>query len=374
MTILESAYDDADPLTNAHLYAACALVCRAWSVPAQKLLFRHVALRSGPACAAFALAVDPATPRGRMLGAAVRTMRATLDPSQPYALGQRAFARAVTLCPNLDTLSLALYGRDSASAAGTGADSGPAERPKVPASCFSERTLALLRSGPRIRALQLNNWSDDAAVLAQLLGVWPSLASLAIAGTPPQLPGSSPAPLPCTLAELSMNFQTQPSLEFVKWLLQNSKASLRTLEFAREPSLDMLEHLAADHGATLQSLALPTYCGHDGVAALRTCRALRELRVENAWVPPALVNALPGKMEHLAFGIDDTTALAPVVSAIKRSAALKAVTVHMWRGGEQNPKVNAVKIACARLGVELRITKDVRDFRAISRAVLDASS
>ncbi|KZT73359.1 hypothetical protein DAEQUDRAFT_762273 [Daedalea quercina L-15889] len=371
MNILETAYDDNEPRSNTALYTNCALVCKDWAVISQKLLFRNVSLRSQTAYIAFQSAVDRSTLRGRMLGDAVQEMQVTLDHNQPYRLSHRSFARAVTLCPNLQRLNIALYGRPDP---GSDLVGEPAvDRLKRSAPSFDDRTLAILRTGPSITSLQFSNWSDNSSSLAQLLDIWPSLKSLLISGTPPQLPSTSPAPFPCALEELRMNFQTSPSIDFMKWLLHNSQESLRLLELERDPSPELLEYLLHEHAPTLESLALPTCGGHEGVASILQCAALRELRIESPWVPPALFSALPAGVRHIAFGVDMDTSLQSVLCTIKKSdAELRVVTAHIWHGGERHPKLDALKIACVRKGVDLRFTRDVREFRAINRGVLDS--
>lgn len=368
MNILETAYDDNEPRSNTALFTNCALVCKEWSVISQKLLFRSVSLRSQTAYMAFQAAVDRSTLRGRMLGDAVQDMQVTLDHNQPCRLSHRSFARAVTLCPNLLHLSIALYGEP-----GPGEDlvgEPTVDRLKRSAPSFDDRTLSILRTGPRIASLQFSNWSDNSSSLAQLLDIWPSLKSLVISGTPPQLPSTSPAPFACALEELRMNFQSAPSVDFMKWLLHNSQQSLRMLELERDPSPELLEYLLHEHAPTLESLALPTYGGHEGVASILKCAALRELRVESAWAPQNLFSDLSNGVQHIAFGVDMDTSLQPVLRTIKKSDALRVVTVHVWHGGERHPQMNALKIACARQGVDLRFTRDVREFRAINVRVL----
>ncbi|KZT02203.1 uncharacterized protein LAESUDRAFT_431017 [Laetiporus sulphureus 93-53] len=369
MHILEMAFDDAEPESNVQLFKNCSLVCGEWSVIAQKLLFRHVTLRSEAASVSFLQAVDRSTARGRMLGNAVQYMRVVLDHNQPNALSQSSFARAVTLCPHLYDINLALYGQGGPGEDVVGAPD--ANRMKRSAPSFDESTLELLRTGPRIASLQFSNWSDNSSSLEQLLSIWRSLTSLTISGTPPRIPLTYPAPFECSLEKLRVNFQTTPSVDFMVCLLRKSRDSLRVLEFERDPSPEMLEYFVHYHAAKLESLALPTCSGSDGLAAIAQCSSLRELRVENAWVPPSVFKMLPDTTEHVAFGLDMDTGLSPVLQTIKRSETLRAVTLQVWHGGERHPQLNAVKIACARQGVSLRMTTDVREFRAISRGVLD---
>ncbi|KAL7284958.1 hypothetical protein ACG7TL_000047 [Trametes sanguinea] len=365
MTILESAYDNEEIHSYNALLKNCSLVCKKWSFAAQKLLFRHVTLSTQTAYIAFQGAVDRTTPRGRSLGDAVLRMKVILDQNQPYRLSHRSFARAVSMCPNLYELSVSLYGE-----CGPGLDIvglPDASRMKRSAPSFDQSTLSILRAGPRISALQFCNWSDNSSSLLQLLDVWPTLSSLDISGTTPRLDNDTAQPFPCVLRELRMNFQTSPSMEFMRWLLHNSTGHLRVLDLAREPSPDLLEYLVSEHGTALESLGLSTCGTREGAAAVRRCAALRELKIEGAWASPVLYKTLPSGLQHLAFGVDSNTSLKPVVEAIKRSTDLRVVTMHIWRGGEKHPQLADITLACARQGVELRVTRDVPAFRAMTR-------
>ncbi|KAJ7150412.1 hypothetical protein C8R46DRAFT_504029 [Mycena filopes] len=356
--VLESAHDPA-------ILTQCALVCRDWSVPAQKLLFSAVTLASQTSCLAFAAAVHPATPRGRMLAAAVVRMRVVLDHNQPFGLDQHSFANAVIACPNLIDLSLALYGCASPGKDLVGLPD--LLRMRRPAPSFDETTLDLLRSGPHIRALTFANWSENQSSVSQLLDVWPSLKTLTVSGTPPNLPGSS-SPFACALEELRMNFQTSPSVDFMKWLLHNSAASLRTLELEREPSPELLDYLVQAHGETLRSLALPSVTSHDHARAVHKCTQLQELRVEHAWATPLLYKRLPAGLQHMALAVDQDTALQPVLDAVRSGKNdLRSVTLQVWESGEQNPQLPVLQMLCAYRGIELEMTKDIRVFRALGR-------
>ncbi|KAI0756108.1 hypothetical protein C8Q80DRAFT_1092569 [Daedaleopsis nitida] len=365
MTILEAAYEEAEPPACNAVLKNASLVCKAWSSVSQKLLFRNVTLRTQTAYIAFQEAVDRATPRGRILGDAVVRMKVVLDQNQPYRLSHRSFARAVSLCPNLYELGVALYGEGAPGLDIVGAPD--ASRMERSAPSFDERTLAILRAGPQISALQFSNWSDNSHSLLQLLDVWPSLTSLDISGTTPQLPSDTVEPFSCALRELRTNFQASPSIEFMRWLLHHSTGSLRVIDLAREPTPDMLEYLVSEHGHTLQSLGLPACGTHEGAAAVRRCADLRELKIENAWASPMLYKGLPPALQHLAFGVDADTPLQPVIQAIKRSEVLRAVTMQVWHGGDKHPLLAAVRIACAVKGVELRLTNDIPAFRAMTR-------
>lgn len=363
LNIMEAAYYNDNLEPNDELLKHCALVCRDWSTPAQKLLFRSVTLRTQTAYLAFRHAVDRSAGRGRMLGDAVVRMRVVLDHNQPFHLSQRSFAHAVTLCPNLYELNLALYGCGAPGQDIVGVPDVSRMRRSAPS--FDECSLALLKSGPRISALNFSNWSENSQSITQLLDVWPTLKSLAISGTPPQLSSASSEPFPCALEELRMNFQTAPSLDFMKWLLHNSTDSLRILELEREPSSALLDYLVESHGATLESLALPACGTHDHALAIQHCQQLRELKIENPWASPMVYRKLPQVLQHVALGLDRSTALQPVLEIVKSRESLKVVTVHVWEGGDFHPQLSALKIACAYRGIDLRMTRDVRVFRTM---------
>ena len=364
MTILEAAYDDQDVISYNALLTNAALVCKGWSNVAQKLLFRHVTLSTQTAYIAFQAAVDRTTPRGRMLGDSVVRMKVVLDQNQPYRLSHRSFARAVSLCPNLYELGVALYGEGAPGLDVIGSPDESRMKRSVPS--FDQTTLAILRAGPQISALQFSNWSDNSDSLLQLLDVWPSLTSLDISGTTPRLPSETVAPFPCAIRELHTNFQVSPTIEFMRWLLHNSTESLRVLDLAREPSPDMLEFLAAEYGPTLESLALPACGTHEGAASVQKCTELRELKIESAWAAPMLYKGLPHGLQHLAFGVDADTPLQHVIQAIKKSDDLRVVTMQVWHGGERHPQLPNLRIACALKGVELRQTNDIPAFRVMT--------
>lgn len=366
LCIIEAAfYEDHEP--DEDLLKSCALVCRAWSGLAQKLLFSRVTLRTQSACESFSGAVKRSTERGRALGNAVIRLRVVLDHNQPYGLTQQSFGLAFTMCPNLYELNIALYG---CAAPGEDVVGIPdITRLRRPAPSFDDQTLSLLKSGPNITALQVSNWSENRHTVAQLLDLWPTLKSLSISGTPPQAPPDSPEPFPCSLEELRMNFQSPPSIDFMNWLLHNSLDTLRILDLEREPPTQLLDYLVNAHGHTLHSLSLPSLNDHTRV--LLKCQQLRELRIEAPGALGKLHKELPETLEHIAFGLDRNTALQPVLEAVRSNDSIKSVTVNLWNGGELHPQFSALKISCAYRGVELRVTSEIQTFRAMTvRAVL----
>ncbi|KAG5644158.1 hypothetical protein DXG03_009053 [Asterophora parasitica] len=364
LSIIEAAaYDSATP--DEALLKQCALVCRAWSLPAQKLLFSSVTLRSETACSSFRGAINPSTERGRVLGSAVVRLCIIMDHNHPFGLSQHSFANAVTSCPKLFELKLALYG---SAAPGEDLIGVPdVSRMRRPAPSFDDHTLSLLRSGPMISALQFSNWSENQHSITQLLDVWPALKYLAISGTPPQPPSPFLEPFRCSLEELRMNFQSPPSFDFMNWLLHNSSDTLRILAFEREPSTQLLEHLTNVHGATLSSLSLPSCHLPDHASAVQKCHQLRELRFENPMVSPKLWKAIPTTLQHVALGVNINTSMQPVIDLIKTSDSLKAVSICTSSNGAQHTLFPVVKMACAYQGIGLSVMHDIDTFRSQMR-------
>ncbi|OJA11861.1 hypothetical protein AZE42_03259 [Rhizopogon vesiculosus] len=368
LTIMEAAYFDENNDPDVDLLRNCALVCRAWSVHAQKLLFRRVRLCSESAFASFSEAVDRRLPRGRLLGDTVIQMRAILDYTQPGCLTQTSLAMAVSHCPNLYGLDLAQYG-----CMAPGKDvvaSSAQERMPLHAPSFDEHSLALLKAGPRITALHFSSWSDSDQSVLQLLQIWPSLKSLSITGTPPVLsPSVTYEPIPCTLQEFRVNCQREPSKEFLSWLLHHSaeEKSLQVIDLERQPTSELLDYLVEKHGEALHSLAIPSFAMHEHAHAAMRCRSLRELRTESSWSSPVVCRQMPESIQHIAFGLDMDTVLTPIINLVNTRDELQAITVNIWRDGDHHPQLPSLKMACAYRGVDLRLTRDVRQMRMMVR-------
>ncbi|KIL00809.1 hypothetical protein PAXRUDRAFT_128969 [Paxillus rubicundulus Ve08.2h10] len=363
--IIESACFDDDTIDAAFL-GVCSLVGKSWTLPAQKLLFKRVQLCSQAAYNSFACAVSSSTQRGRVLANSVLQMRVVLDNNQPGPLKQACFARAVTLCPNLRELNLALYGCGEP---GKDVVGSPAlERMRRPAPSFERSTLDLLRTGPSITSLRFSNWSDNGQSIVQLLDIWPSLTSLSITGKTPHFsPGLTHPPYACPLTRLTMDCQLEPSLDFLQWLLHGSSQakSLRAIDLDRQPSLDLLDYLTRTHGESLRELALPSCRTLEHANAVIRCHSLRDLRTERASTSPVVFRKLPAGIRRIAFGMDEDTPLQHVIEAVNTRDELDTVTVNLWGRGGSHRELSRLKMACAFRGVDLRITSDVRVHRAM---------
>ena len=274
-SFIESASSSLGNEDRINFLQSCSLVSKSWSTAAQKLLFARVTLRTQRSFESFMSAVDRTTIHGRILGDAVTRLHVVLDHNQPSGLHQHSFALAVTACPNLHELDISLYGFVEPGKDIVGTQDISRLRRSAPS--FDEHTLSLLKSGPNIKALRFNNWSENQHPCFQLLNVWSSLQFLSIGGTLPQDLQNSPPPFLSKLHEVRFNFQTAPSIEFVKWLLHNSVSSLRVLKFDRDPCCDLFEYLTDVHGPQLYSISFPSISSPDLALNLQKCDQLREI-------------------------------------------------------------------------------------------------
>ena len=350
VAILEAAYATGNTINDTKTLASCALVCKDWSIIAQRILFRNVSLSSEPQLEGFMAALDRSTPRGRVLAQTVDSLHCVVDTKQPRGISQDAFARAVLHCPNLSALSLAVYG-------------GSVTRAKASSLFFDDDTLSLLQTGPRVTALRFDNWSDDAYALSRLLEAFPRVRNLAIAGTVPALYAPAEVPAACALDRLEMNFQNSPSIEFVQWLLDSS--TLRALDCKRSPAPQLLEYILRTHGETLESLSLPSCASCECADALSRCVRLQELRLEDLWTASNAHLEVPSGLARLAFALRKDSALDAVVAAVRHSSALDTITVHVAPDARAHAQLPDLQIACALQGVALDVVPDLQTLRAV---------
>lgn len=358
--ILDAAYLGEDLKPDVGLLKSCALVSKAWSVPAQKLLFRNPTLSSEPACTAFSAATDLSTAHGRTLSNSVLSLKVTLDPNQPSGLSRSSFARTVVSCPRLHSLELSIYGSTSALQDPDTAGSPDGSRVQRTGSLFDDSIVSTLKTSSSITTLTLHNYSDNTHHLAQLLEIWPAVTSLTISGTAPTI-GLGVGPVP-SLEHLRLDFQSHPTSVFIAWLLSTSTNTLRALDLVREPPPEILS-LLTQGTYPLKSLRIPT-CR---VPAVKKLHALTELITESPWAPSSGVYAsLPHDATHIGLGVDKNTELGKILTLIRSRPAMSHVTVHLWNGAERHPQMPDLTWVCAEAGVQLRVTRDIRVYRRLS--------
>ena len=320
------------------------------------LLFRHISIRSHVAFSALSNAISSNATRGKRLARHVRSLSAVLDPQQPGCLHALSFAHAASLFPNLSELDLAFYPPPKLYPLN--------EREGKPFFALEDEALSILRSGPRITALRLANWSNDASLLGTLLSLYHrTLRTLSLRGRSASF--SVPPPLSTPSCPLSLTLE--PSLALVPalmgWLTDPSNPPLvRALEFIRQPEPAILAALLAAHGATLNVLALPTLTTTDAaVVSAHGCPHLEAIRTEHPYaaLPPRLLSA---RLRHVALAA--APALALVREEARARGRLESMSVVLWRGdGEERANVRVLKVLCAQLGIRTEFERDVVAFR-----------
>jgi len=159
---LEAGYYTHDSQQDTHFLPIASLVCRSWSRPAQVLLLRRIASLTSGFCDSIS---------------SNRSCRKNLACHvQPGCLQLRSFAHAISLLPGLTILDLACYSRPSSSSY---------QHDSKPFVVLRDEKVSILRGGPAITVLRVENWSDDTSVLDKLLNLYhPSLCTLSPCAAP----------------------------------------------------------------------------------------------------------------------------------------------------------------------------------------------
>ena len=341
---------------------SAALISKAWSRPAQTLLFRHVSIRSQKTFKALFNVIYSDATLGKRLAQHVRSLSAVLDPQQPGRLHEVSFAYAVSLFPNLSELEITFYPTPKPCPSSEREGDFPSR------SALEDKALSILRSGPCITSLRLANWSSDTSLLGKFLSLYHrTLRTLSLHGTPTSfyLPRSSPffsAPLSPLDLTLEPSLAAAPAL--ADWLANpGTGPPVRALEFTRQPEPAVLAAMLATHGASLTALALPTLTIADAARiAAHGCPRLEALRTEHpyATLPP---RPLCARLRFVALAA--SPALALVREEARNRGRLQSISVILWcDGAEELETVRVLKALCAPLGIRAEFERDVVAFRA----------
>jgi hypothetical protein len=309
-------------------------------------------------------AISSHATRGKRLSQHVRSLSAVLDPQQPGYLHAHSFAHAASLFPNLLELDIAFYPPPKPFPSN--------EREGEPFIALEDGALSMLRSGPRITALRLANWSNDTSLLGTFLSLYHgSLRTLSLRGTPASfsVPSTS-TPLSAPRCPLSLTLE--PSLALIPVLMTwltgpNNPLLIRALEFMRQPEPVVLAALLATHSGTLMALALPTLTVADvAVVSAHGCPRLEALRTEHPY-SALLSRPLSARLRHVALAA--VPALALVHEEARARGYLESMSVVLWRGDEEEREtVGVLKALCAQLGIRVEFERDVAVFRERFRA------
>ncbi|KAJ8589392.1 hypothetical protein M405DRAFT_211962 [Rhizopogon salebrosus TDB-379] len=360
LCVLESGYYTPKGKPNYRYLKACALVCRAWSGPAQTLLFRSVTQLRNQNILTFQAALLSSAAQGRPLGNCVRTLDILTEAYGDKYFGLQIVAELLQACPQLCELALGIFGMR-----------------------LEEETLEKLRgTGQRLKAFNLVYFGGELPILYNLLGIWPTIQFLKIGcwtgSTPlpwdiaasPMLQGNANdtgEPAWRNGAEICLHdlaLVMTPAPEVLTWLLASSADSLRILDLREAPRLTG-RNILARHAPQLRSLRIASY-NNDTVALLRMCTALKELVLYELELPPRcpLAPNLPPTIEHLCFTIhhptnpitrqplipSHRTALQPLIDAVDVLPNLKVLTC--GKGMRRLP-CEVLERRCKMKGVEM---------------------
>ena len=413
---------------------SCSLACKAWSIHAQKMLFRSVSISTHRQYTTLVAAFQSHAPdrtstmvvrrsnlaklpmslipgiqnfpptlgfaHSHVLRRSVIELNVIIDSNQPDGLTFPQFSHLVSLCPNLRKIGISAFGMQPHGMVAQGVvHQWQMSRlaPPVPDEVLEE--LRNAHNNSRVSELRVHDWSDNSGVLTQLLGIWPHITSLRIAGKLPTtnqgIDSTSFAgtldTAPRALETLSLNCHTgtEPAVDFVKWLLAGSRRTLRRLEFSKEPSTKLLEDIFSRSTFPLDSVSLPSCAcpavgqiirdrlGPTSIRVLNhheidedntfvRAQGLKELFVQDPLTPlEFLVSVVRSEtVQSIGFGVDGRTDLSSIARAIKAQTGLKRVAVWFCGRGGDNLELAGLRIACAIKGIELEETRDIRKFRA----------
>ncbi|KAG0698378.1 hypothetical protein DFH29DRAFT_878052 [Suillus ampliporus] len=334
-----------ETMPNYALLKAVALVCRAWSGPAQTLLFRSAYFRhsSSKKSLKFHAALLSSATRGKVLADHVRTLDLSIGRiTHEEVYSPDDFAMLLKACPQLYNLVLMICGIEK----------------------LEEETLKKLGdAGRQLKALDLLGSSP---IFSQLLKIWPNIQFLKIRYEAnalwPRTNGAQVLRRDTDAGDLEWAQQpgaevclydlalpTCPTPDFLTWLLASSADSLRILELRGIAGTTQRDILAL-HAPRLRSLRLFHYDIHSA-ALLHMCTALEELVVNLMPTPVPPASDLPPTIEHLSFSYHRNS-LQPVIEAVDALPKLRVLTC------DSNAKQEVVdykilKAKCRVKGVEI---------------------
>ncbi|KAI0063821.1 hypothetical protein BV25DRAFT_365339 [Artomyces pyxidatus] len=339
--VLDDVFDYSESATHYGTIAACALVCRLWTLPSQRILFRVVELSSSPRqrhkTASFLQAITNA-PR---LGAYVRSISG-IHVSNSSQLGihhtrTSQFLTMLSFCPQLVELGLTI-GQDK----------------------FLPNTLSRIAELPvRITHLSI---ASTFRVLAQLLTVWPCVRFLHLGdglygGTPPE---HRP---PFRLEGFSYHSDVAHSA--IRWLLPPALAESGTSLLALDTSPRYLYQgstadIFAAYAPHIRSLTVKSK-----LPAMEALTALEQLILHREPVEPF---TLPGTIKH--FGFEPYETIHGFESFLRITAALTSVPRLSIFTVNENVSQNdqsRLKEICERKNIQFRVATTIAIPRFMDR-------
>ncbi|RDX42489.1 hypothetical protein OH76DRAFT_1411072, partial [Lentinus brumalis] len=327
--------------------SSCALACRAWSGPARKLLFRHVALRGmhqSRGHLSFLEATDPRSERGRTIAGHIRVLEVFLGDKAGLDLDDADLADIIERTPRLYELVLRVTGIHQFT-------DGAMQKLGSLASAGTQVQTAegVEAVGPvRLRALTILSCGIQSPILFQLLSIWPTVKFLHIGvEIAPPAPHWRP-----TFKLYQLTLMRTPRIHIMHWLLSSSMDSLRILSFRDLPGKDF-DPLLEQLGLKLRSLRLMNY-NLRAASVIKQCPNLEELIIVQL-SPFMKLGNLPQTLEHLScrnLPAEDQS-LGSVVEAVDGLPKLRVVTCD--RRAREDEQFGDLERLCTSKRIELFI-------------------
>lgn len=321
-------YNDRQQPDQATL-SACSTLCKAWSGPAQRLLFYSVRWNTAQAMTLISLP----NPHTQSLLSSIRCLDLDISIGNTDAVAD--FIAVIAHCMGLYELVLRFSRLHALGDAAVEELRRLAERPEA----------------RPLRALRLPSFGIQSPVVYQFLQIWPSIQFL-------RLGQELAAPHPRTWApqfhlyELTLLRVHTRNVAAIEWLLSASVGHLRILHLRDEPGTSYNEIFQV-HGPYLESLRLYNHNKRTGTL-LRMCPKLKEFSITllSSFIP---LDGIPPTLEHLSFRNYDwatNESLYPIINALDGLPRLRLITCDP--NGTSHPHWGTLRDQCTRRGIILK--------------------
>ncbi|EIW81509.1 hypothetical protein CONPUDRAFT_144251 [Coniophora puteana RWD-64-598 SS2] len=354
LSILEKTYYQPDGRPDQPLLTSAALVCTAWSAPAQALLFRTVTSLKATNVTAFYAAVGQDTKRARQLGVYVRSLEISVGNNANLSCSVAFLVNVLMRCPRLYELALHTYGIH-----------------ELPEDIIQNLQGARLDG---LRALSLSNFGVQSPIVFQLLAIWPHVQFFKlgseVAAVPPGMrrgiwrqpasaaqnanePPSATDEIqgsPTRLYDLVLS--RSPSATALGWLLASSSGTLRILD-VRDGLGPLTRAVILPHAPHLRSLRFLRF-SLDSIALLRECTHLEEFVLYHIPTVVPVAPHVPRTVQHFKFRnpiFNHSTKLQPVLDVVRALPNLSIVTCDSLC--EELEDFGRMREACEERGIEM---------------------
>ncbi|KAI0060012.1 hypothetical protein BV25DRAFT_1012717 [Artomyces pyxidatus] len=316
--------------------AACAIVCKAWTSEAQRLLFIHTKIGSKGCAVATQIQYIINKPA---LGTYIRSLQISVSPrrhpmySRNYHISEAEFVTLVSQLSQLYQLTA-----------------------RFMMTSLDATTVDKLSQIPlRLQAVDMmSSPSTNSSVIYQLFEIWPSIQFLCVRMAIPDPPQDTPRP-PFSLYELRMIYPMSRSA--LEWFIPPSQIDtakpLQILDVGDMMTQDYSEDLVLAHAPRLRSLSIMNE-PKSGFFDTFTC--LEEFAMRCV---PLSARTPPETVQHLGLYVKLGDLVKPLlftIAMIRTLPRLRCVTVHGIM--ERHKECEDLRAACREKGVDLVITNN----------------